>query len=451
MTHPYSGVFFDDGLSLEAAKLRYAKRRQTFYKTLSMPFVTVGIQEDQGHPYVWHMNSTPTFQDPLFLYLTGINQPQAALFYDPKTKKESLFLPKKNARLEFWEGYHLGFDPDGGHENATNITGFISIYPIKTLLPFLKNHISQTNIQHVGSVWNSTVSGKIVSDNHGQFIKKARRYFSRYKKKVTFTSHMEKITEIRTCLDDCDINNMREANEHTASAIQAVIASLPQIDTETEAHGRLVGELLKRSSRGLSFTPIVAGGKNACTLHYNKNDDPLPKNGLLLIDCGCRAHSVAADITRTVPISGTFNPLQKLLYSIVLETQKYVESHVTAGVTLRHLNELCWAYMDRLLDTRFLSQGGVFRRDYDSAPHNVGHLIGHAVHDGDAQRSYQTLPLRIGQIITIEPGLYGHFEATLSDHAYAEFIGIRIEDNILITASGCENLSLSCPKDTFLT
>jgi Xaa-Pro aminopeptidase len=224
---------------------------------------------------------------------------------------------------------------------------------------------------------------------------------------------------------------------------------LPQISrctSETEVAGKLNGLLQEKTPFGQSFPSIIASGINGTILHYTKNNDPLDTNELILLDFGARWQGMTADISRTVPLSGKFNPLQRLLYTLVLDTQTFVESQVKAGTKLADINQACWEYMNQELDLRFTQKGGKMNRPYTKAPHNVSHLIGLQVHDGDPFRDYKNIPLKAGTIISNEPGLYGHFEITLDGVFYSSYIGIRIEDDLWITDTGCINLSTDCPK-----
>ena len=170
------------------------------------------------------------------------------------------------------------------------------------------------------------------------------------------------------------------------------------------------------------------------------------KKSLLLLDFGCRYNSCVSDVSRTIPLSGKFNPLQRLLYQIVLDAQRLVEEHVGPGVTFHSLNEMCWTFIENALQVRLLLPGGKMERHYKTRPHNIGHLIAHSVHDGDPFRHYSSEPLEIGMVLTNEPGLYGHFEMIIDDEFYSEDCGIRIEDQLLITDKGCQNLTKNCPK-----
>ena len=153
-----------------------------------------------------------------------------------------------------------------------------------------------------------------------------------------------------------------------------------------------------------------------------------------------------ADITRSFPVSGKFNPMQKMLYEIVLKGQLAVEKAARAGVTIEELNDVCWAVINDGLAKKFVAAGGKYKLRYKDRPHGVSHLMGEQEHDGDPFRNYLKQPMKSGWMISNEPGLYGKFKIRLDGKNYDETIGIRIEDNLVITQKGCMNLSSIIPK-----
>jgi Xaa-Pro aminopeptidase len=177
-----------------------------------------------------------------------------------------------------------------------------------------------------------------------------------------------------------------------------------------------------------------------------KNDDGFKKNEMVLMDFGVRWMTMHADISRTVPASGKFNPMQKMLYEIVLKAQLAVQKIARSGITMNELNDRCWNSVNRGLEKTFKSAGGKMKLRYKDRPHGVSHLMGEQEHDGDPFRNYLGEPMREGWLISNEPGLYGSFRIRLDGSLYDEEIGIRIEDNLLITKTGCRNLSSSIPK-----
>ena len=155
---------------------------------------------------------------------------------------------------------------------------------------------------------------------------------------------------------------------------------------------------------------------------------------------------MCSDTSRTVPVSGAFNPMQRILYEIVLDTQSYVESIIKAGISIKEINHQCWEFLNQALEARFIKKGGVAKLDYDVSPHFVSHCVASVVHDGDVFGDYRQDPLMEDMIISNEPGLYGTFSITLNDIYYESRLGIRIEDMLLVNQSGCINLSKDIPK-----
>jgi Xaa-Pro aminopeptidase len=146
-------------------------------------------------------------------------------------------------------------------------------------------------------------------------------------------------------------------------------------------------------------------------------------------------------------MTGKFNPLQALLYQIVLDAEKLTFKLARPGETIRNINKQVWAFLEEQLEARFFSKGGKAIRAYQGQPHGLSHLMGEQEHDGDPHRVYQDQPLREGWQISNEPGLYGHFAVTLGGKRYSEWIGIRIEDDILITQDGQENMTTGAPRE----
>jgi Xaa-Pro aminopeptidase len=252
--------------------------------------------------------------------------------------------------------------------------------------------------------------------------------------------------ELRLPLDSYDVKNTLTAEKITGKGFVETLKNFSRFRNEYQVQGFLEGRMLEESPYGLSFPSIIASGKNATVLHYMKNDDSFNKNEMVLMDFGVRWMTMHADISRTVPASGKFNPMQKILYEIVLKSQLVVQSQARKGVTIDELNDYCWASVNEGLEKNFKSIGGKFKLKYKNRPHGVSHLMGEQEHDGDPFRNYLSEPMQEGWMISNEPGLYGSFKIRLNGKIFDEDIGIRIEDNLLINKSSCTNLSKSIPK-----
>jgi Xaa-Pro aminopeptidase len=252
--------------------------------------------------------------------------------------------------------------------------------------------------------------------------------------------------ELRLPLDKYDVTNALKAQEITGNGFKVLLKNFRKLKNECQVQGFLEGQMLMNTPFGLSYPSIVASGSNANILHYTKNDDDFSKNEMILIDFGIRWMTMHADITRTFPVSGRFNPMQKILYEIVLKAQLVVQKKARAGVTVDELNTVCWEKINQGLEYDFKAIGGKFKLKYKDRPHGVSHLMGEQEHDGDPFRNYASVPMKPGWMISNEPGLYGEFSLRLKGKSYDEKIGIRIEDNLVMRSNGCQNLSSKIPK-----
>ena len=411
----YSQAFLSEGLG-NKAPLLYAKRRQEHLKKLnSLCVYASATEEKEGR----------ICQNPDFLYLTGINQGRAILVLDPlaKNEKEILFLAEKNAKKEFWNGIRLGLP----EPHIKEITGFKTVFPLEKFNSWFKNRIANLKAKHIFS--NESIRRKLLS--------------CKLEVKDISKIHLEQ----RAILEPDRIALARKAQKVAKDAFLKLLPRIANCKNERVLCAELECLMLSQTNNGLAFPSIVAAGKNACTLHYAKKDCEIKNGNLILMDFGCRYNAVCCDISRTVPANGKFNPLQKLLYNIVLDTQKFHEKNVKAGLTLKVLGKKAWAYMEKLLAERFTAKGGKMKRHYAGKPHGISHLIGDIVHEGAANRNYLEKPLKPGMLISNEPGLYGHFTLSINGTTYSEHIGIRIEDDLLLTKNGCKNLSADIPKE----
>ncbi len=431
----YSQVFIDNRWGATASK-HFNARRKKLAQSAGGPVLLWGVPHSVGHPYSWAVVNAPVFQDPFFLYLTGITQPGVILGIrqlPDGTVEDALFLPKKDSKAEFWEGPRYGFEARGSHTELKKQTGFTHILPITQLRQWAAESAQS---QKIHTFWTKSKP---------LHIQKLTRWGNQDGYEVTSLGALRYSAALE--FDPQDLSNLRDAHAKTARIFDALVQALPQAQSEQDMHAVMLKEIAAATPKGPSFAPIIASGANAAILHYTKNDDLWDRDELLLLDFGIRDPLIVTDVTRTVPISGKFNPLQKLLYDIVLETQLGVQSQVKAGVSIHLLNDWCWTNIGNLLDERFYRHGGKAKMAYSAnKPHFVSHLIGYAVHDGDPTRKYRHRPLEAGMIISNEPGIYGEFEITLGGQRYHETIGIRIEDDLLVGKTGCEVLSAAIPK-----
>ena len=233
---------------------------------------------------------------------------------------------------------------------------------------------------------------------------------------------------MRAVKTEGEIELMRRAQETTRVAIEAMMKHARPGMNERELEGAFDFALMKQGVREHAFATIVAGGKRATTLHYAENNCVVEDGQLVLIDLGSIHGHYCADISRTFPINGRFTDRQKQIYNTVLEAQDLVMANARPGLTTRDLNKLVVDYYESKLEELGLS-GGV--RDYYY--HSVSHSLGLDTHDICTERERT---LKAGMVITVEPGFY------IED----EGIGIRIENDVLITEDGCTDLSADIPR-----
>ena len=403
-------LVLDNGLPLKKALARYKKRRQELAKAIGHPIVITGLPHGPNHIKPWSHLATTLYQDPILLYLTGINQTQVAIIIDPESGKETLFLPKKDPKKEFWDGHQLGVGDPKSEKEAQTLTGVESLADIETLIPT----ILQKKAKKWGLFWHTSKTKKTLNDHHNQFRKTLKRQLKKQKKTSEVINIAPTYWPMHLTLDSTDQNNLKKALSHTRQILKEIKSHTPPFTNEQEIAGYIQGRSLQLSWSGISFAPIIANGKNACTLHYAANNAPIDPNQFLLLDFGVCVQDMHADLSDTFTLSGKQSPLQEILYTIVKDTQKEVEHHVKAGVTLNQLNTLAWDYMNNALKEQILDKGGSIRTPYDKAPHFIGHLLGRQVHDGCPFRSLNDTPLKPNWAITNEPGFYGEVTLTIN-------------------------------------
>ncbi len=440
-------------------------RRRAHLKSLNSFAVFSGLPREPGSENLWIMSGLRIFQEPAIIHLTGINQAKVILVLDPKAKRnhqEILFIAPKDPSKEFWDGVRLGYplkmDKAGIKVLAElqGLTGIQNIQPLDQFETYFQILIQSASRPFGYAFFHSyphkvegvTKLAETQNDHNWAFKTHLENLVLKGKNRpcIEIRSCVEDHFRLRLPLEKAQVKDVEIAISHTHQAFRDTLAKLPDFKNENALSAHLEYGLRSRSAAGLSFPNIVAAGKNATVLHYLKNDEPIPPGSLVLLDFGVRFGTMHADISRTVPANGKFNPLQALLYDIVLQSLKENQKNAKPGETIRNLNKKVWIFLEDQLHRRFFDRGGKAVRAYTIQPHGVSHLMGEQEHDGDPHRLYQDYSLQVGWQISSEPGLYGHFSMTLAGRRYSEWIGIRIEDDLLITKQGCRNLSEEIPR-----
>ena len=386
----------------------------------------------------------PYRHDSYFYYLTGFAEPEAVLvLIAGKSPKTILFCREKNLEREIWDGYRHG--PEG----ARNTFGFDEARPIGELAAALPQLLAdQPGVYtFVGADphWDRTISAAL----------NGVRAMSR-----TGVSAPSVVYDARALLDaqrllkDAhEIAMMRRAGEISSFAhVRAMEHTRPgQFEYQVEAE--LLHEFVRYGAREQAYSAIVASGANACVLHYRDNNRKMADGDLLLIDAGCEYGSYASDITRTFPVNGKFTGPQKAVYEVVLDAQQRCIDQVAPGQPFNAYHDtavkvlaqglidlgLCKGSLDEVIETKSYFQFYM---------HRAGHWLGLDVHDAGDYRiggsNGQWQSLQPGMVLTVEPGLYIRPAENVPEKFHN--IGVRIEDDILVTASGNENLTARTPK-----
>ncbi len=391
----------------------------------------------------------PYRHDSYFYYLSGFTEPEAVVVLVAGQENRSfLFCRDKNLEREIWDGYRYG--PEAAKEEF----GFDAAYAIDKLDTELPSLLANAPaiFYALGSKLESRVQGWL----------KAVRALARAGVTAPSTVHDVNVllNEMRLTKDAHEAAIMRKAGIIAAGAhVRAMQASRPGLH-EYQLEAELLHEFRRHGAQFPAYTSIVATGPNACVLHYRAGDAVLQDGDLVLIDAGCELDSYASDITRTFPANGRFSGPQKELYEIVLESQKAAIALIAPGKRFTDNHDAAVRVLAQgMLDTGLLNRdkvgtlddviaNGDYRQFY---MHRTGHWIGMDVHDvGDyrdpapagSERPWRTL--QPGMALTVEPGIYVRPAEGVPEQYW--HIGIRIEDDALVTESGCEILTGDVPK-----
>ena len=381
-------------------------------------------------------------QDSNFWYLTGFNEPESTLVLlinESKDVQSIAFVPKKDALKEIWDGYRAG--PNG----AVKDHGFDLAFDnteIDKRLPDLLAGYNQV-FYPVGK------SQKLDADVI-DWIKTARSK-DRHSSPIDIADASSKIGNERLIKDEDEIEIMKKACQISAEAhVEAMKFVKPGMN-EQELEAFYQYQFSKRGGRFPAYTPIVAGGENACVLHYVENSKALKDGDLVLVDAGCEFELYASDITRTYPINGKFSAAQLAIYEVVLEAQQKSIEAVTVNNNVMDSQIISEKVITQgLIDLGILNgsmeelhETGAFKDFY---MHKIGHWLGIDVHDaGDYTEDGEYMKFKPGMVTTVEPGIYISSTANVKDQWKG--IGIRIEDNILVTAKGNQNLTDFVPSN----
>lgn len=373
----------------------------------------------------------PFRQDSYFWYLTGFNEPNAALLLlkTEQAEKAIIFLRPRDPLLETWNGRRLGVELA---PQQLNVNEAYSIEEFDTALPkILKNLTALYYVPEIHTWGDKLVTESAVSFNE-------------------ILDWRPMLSEMRLIKSPNEIRLMQQAGQITALGhIKAMQTTHPN-RFEYEIESDILHEFNRHCARFPSYNSIVAGGSNACILHYTENDRPLNDGDLVLIDAGCEFAMYAGDITRTFPVNGKFSQPQREIYELVLKAQKRAIELLVPGNSIKQANDEVIR-----IKTQGLVDLGILKGDVDTLieqqayrqfyMHGLGHWLGLDVHDVGSYGQDKQRILEIGMVITVEPGIYISEDADVPEQYKG--IGVRIEDNLLMTEYGNKILTAAAPKE----
>jgi Xaa-Pro aminopeptidase len=385
--------------------------------------------------------SFPYRADSYFHYLTGFPEPEAVLVMIAGDQPQSLlFCRDKDIDKEIWDGFRYG--PAG----ACEAFGFDAAHSIKEFDAKLAELLADQpalwfSLGH-DSAWDARITAAL----------NAVRAQTRSGKRAPAVLHDVRATldEMRLVKDGHEIALMQQAARIAGAAHRRAMQFTAPGKFEHEIEAEFLHEFRRQGSQYPAYTPIVAGGANACVLHYIDNNRELKDGDLLLIDAGCEVDGYASDITRTFPVNGRFSGPQADVYDLVLDAQTAAIAAIKPGAHFLDPHNAALRILAQGMVDMKLLEGSVdtvietetYKRFY---MHRTSHWLGLDVHDAGEYRSGEAWrALLPGMALTIEPGCY----IRPGDDVPKDFwnIGVRIEDDVLVTATGCDILTIDTPK-----
>jgi len=395
------------------------RRRQVAEKHSDGVTILFGYGEEEG------LATRSAFrQENNFYYLTGCNEPGAALLLLPQDSerpyREILFLPRRNTARERWTGPRIGPSDD----DARAQTGFMQVRESDRLAESLREGL-QDDRRLYALLPQAPSHGHLPEPDSVARLKKIVP-------EMTPADLRSALRGLRLIKSAGEIRLIQKAVDATVAGHEAAWRNIQAGAFEYQVMSRMLGEIFNRGCLRAAYPPIVASGVNSTILHYSSNASPLRENEVILMDVGGEYANYAADITRTLPVSGRFTQRQREVYNAVLGAQKAALQAVKPGMRFggrgpTSLTQIAKDY----LDTHGKDLQGNPLGSY--LPHLIGHQVGLEVHDPDTAGA----ELQPGMVITIEPGVY------LPEEGF----GIRIEDMVLVTEQGSRLLSGDLPRE----
>jgi len=398
-----------------------------------LPEGGVAILQSAPQTFMAGVIPYPYRQDADFQYLTGIIQP-GPIATIQANGKFSLFYSDRDAWRETWDGARLS------HDATLEYFGADEAFPLSEIPQKLSALLANASVVAL-DVQKSDVAplASAVSQLPAMKIAEGQG-------KVQSLHHM--IHRLRWVKSPAELELMRRSAGAAAAAMTECMKTSKPGVKEHDLAALFEFKCRTASAQRMAYPPVVAGGANACTIHYSRNDRQVQNDEMILLDGGCELYGYCSDVTRTWPVGGTFTGAQAAVYNAVLDTHQRLLELVRPGATLRELHHTSIKLLsEKLADlgvlngttADYLMNSQSYRTFY---PHSVGHWLGMDTHDA-ATMSHDR-PLEEGVVLTIEPGLYIPDREEFGDLAG---IGVRLEDDVAVTVAGAEVLSAAVPLE----
>jgi Xaa-Pro aminopeptidase len=383
----------------------------------------------------------PFRADSYFYYLSAFTEPESVLvLIAGDTDRSLLFCREKDMDREIWDGFRWG------PAMAADHFGFDEAHPIgefdRRITDLLGDQPAVFFSMGQDADWDHRVISAL-----GRVREQARAGITA---PASITDIHGLLDDMRLVKDSHEIATMRRAAQISCDAHRRAMRAAAPGRHEYEIEAELLHAFRHAGSQAPAYSSIVASGPNACVLHYVSNDRQMRDGDLLLIDAGCELDGYASDITRSFPVNGRFTGPQRDVYSLVLAAQQAAVDATRPGVEWNTPHDAAVAVLAQgMIDLGLLEgtldgvlESGDYRRFY---MHRTGHWLGMDVHDaGDYKRGGDWRPLEAGMMLTVEPGCYIRPDDTVPEHFW--HIGVRIEDDALLTDTGCELITADAPK-----
>lgn len=373
----------------------------------------------------------PFKQNSDLFHLSGIDQEETILLLFPDSQKEEcrelLFVKETNEHIAVWEGAKLN------KSEAFEISGIKTVYWLNEFESVLKSIITDVEFVYLNSNEHSRATIE-VETRDARFSKWMRENYPA----KSYEMSAPIMHDIRSVKDEREVALIQKACDLTESAFRKILKTVKPGMMEYEIEADIVHEFIRNKSRGFAYTPIIASGRNACVLHYIDNNSECKSGDVILMDFAAEYANYASDMTRCIPVSGKFTERQKQVYNAVLRVMRAATKMLVPGTLLHEYQKKVGLLMEKeLLYLGLITQDDIDNQSLDHPVykkffmHGTSHFLGLDVHDV----GFFTKPIRAGMVFTCEPGIY----------IPEENLGIRIENDILVTEDGPVDLMANIP------